>query len=112
MPPKKKAKKAAQPASSMAELPGLLLSTKKTLEQLWEMRHGHENDGATHNAAPFLWGGHFKAIAQRAWSQPAELLGKSHAMLVGAGMMENGSTLDQFVNNHVRLTVFWISFNL
>ena len=116
MPPRKKAKNNNKPltqtANSMADVPGILLSAKKTLEQLWEMRHGYEGDGKQSLEAPFLCGGHFKAIAQRAWTRPAELLSKSHAMVVAAGIIDKDTTMEQFADNYMRLKVFWTLFTL
>ena len=90
MAPKKKFKHGASSAATRSDcVPGFLQATKQFVNELYETRHDSA-DATTKFPAPFLHGGPFKEIAQRAWQDPAKLISASKSMIEKAGICDPG----------------------
>ena len=121
MAPKKKFKHGASSAATRSDcVPGFLQATKKIVNELYETRHDSADATTKTMPAPFLHGGPFKEIAQRAWQDPAKLISASKSMIEKAGICDPGLSMDEFGDLFLKIKAgsgptdlcsrFWLRF--
>jgi hypothetical protein len=105
MAPKKKVKLggAAGPATRNDRVPAFLMATKNFVNELFDVRHATADTAKKKNPAPFLHGGSFKLLAQRAWKDPAKLLMTSKNMIEAAGICDADLTMEAFGDLFLRM---------
>ena len=102
MAPKKRQKRDSFGASTMGLVPNFLLKTQEFIATLYSFRHckpGSEQIWPF----PFLHGGTFKEIAQRAWEQPDTLILDSITLLKKVKVIDSNMTVDEFGEHFLRM---------
>ena len=110
MPPKKKARKDSvtkknTSATTIAALTPLHHACLKSIEAWYALRHNTETDCTVMRAAPILFGGHFKGIAQRAWDDPAGLINKCLELCKHCGLVDEDCSVNDFGSEYLRLAL-------